>query len=100
MRRGKTYTQVLSVPFHQLCNFVEQRTSFAGVHASPWRSKFKCCFGRFNCFVYVGLSGNDKQRRIYSNQGHDLFTDYIEEKNLYVDGNLCNISCDSLHAVL
>lgn len=34
------------------------------------------------------------------NQGHDLFTDYIEEKNLYVDGNLCNISCDSLHAVL
>lgn len=34
------------------------------------------------------------------NQGHDLFIDYIVEKNLYVDGNLCNISCDSLHAVL
>lgn len=65
-RRGKTYTQVLCVPFHQLCNFVKQGTSFAGVHASPWRSQFKCCLGRFNGFVYVRLDENEKQRRIWS----------------------------------
>lgn len=34
------------------------------------------------------------------NLGYDLFIDYIEEKNLYVDGNLCNIFCDSLYVVL
>lgn len=34
------------------------------------------------------------------NPGHDLFIDCIEEKIIvYVDGNLCYSSCDSLNAV-
>lgn len=40
------------------------------------------------------------KNNVVHNPGHDLFIDCIEEKIIvYVDGNLCYISCDSLNAV-
>lgn len=40
------------------------------------------------------------KNNVVYNPGHDLFIDCIEEKIIvYVDGNLCYSSCDSLNAV-